>query len=71
MSLLPYQLARAQAHYADVLRATRAFRAFVIRRKEFEVAKDGSSSMLTWLGRNELGQSGQSVKPAIHLPIEE
>ncbi len=49
--------------FADVLRATRAARAATIRRGQLDIAKNGNVSMLTWLGRNELGQSLNPTPP--------
>jgi hypothetical protein len=43
--------------FPDVLRAARAVRHLTLRKQQFDLAREGNATMLTWLGRNELGQS--------------
>jgi hypothetical protein len=57
--------------YGDVLRSNRALHNLNIRVKQYHAAvKDGNSTMLTWLGRNDLGQSTKPETPGEALPIE-
>jgi|HubBroStandDraft_1064217.scaffolds.fasta_scaffold265737_2 hypothetical protein len=48
------------AKFGAAMKQTRAKRAVSLRRKQSEVAFDGSTSMLSHLGRCELGQSDRS-----------
>jgi hypothetical protein len=58
--------------YRPVLRVARAVRRMQIRGAQFNVATKGNASMLTWLGRNELGQSLNPASPGERMPsIEE
>jgi len=55
-----------------VLKKARAVRRLQIRGMQFDVAKKGNAPMLTWLGRNELGQSLNPTSPGERMPsIEE
>lgn len=49
--------------YGEVLRVARALRQLTLRSHQFSVACKGNPSMLTWLGRNELGQSLNPNQP--------
>ena len=57
--------AGVRATYAEVLTKSRAARAFSLRKAQTDLAAGpagggkaaGNASLLTWLGRNELGQS--------------
>ena len=57
--------ADVRATYAEVLTKSRAGRAFALRKAQTDLAAGppgggkaaGNGTMLTWLGRNELGQS--------------
>ena len=55
-----------------VLKKARAVRHMQIRGLQFDVAKKGNAPMLTWLGRNELGQSLNPASPGERIPqVEE
>jgi hypothetical protein len=54
-----------------VLRKARAVRHIQIRGLQFDVAKKGNAPILTWLGRNELGQSLNPTSPGQPMPLEE
>jgi hypothetical protein len=53
--LVDEELIRTQ--FGEVLRATRGFRAYRLRKAQTKEATDGNSTQLIWLGRNELGQT--------------
>jgi len=57
--------------FGPVLTATRALRKFTVRRAQFDAARDGNATMLTWLGRNELGQSLSPQQPLEPEPVLE
>jgi hypothetical protein len=59
--------------FADVLRATRAHRRMMLRGLQTDAARKLNASMLTWLGKNELGQStspepADEPMPAVYEP---
>lgn len=54
--------------FADVLRAARAVRHLQLRKHQFDLAREGNTAMLTWLGRNELGQSLNPMQPGAAEP---
>ena len=60
--------------FAAVLARSRALRAFALRKAQTELATaKGNGPMLTWLGRNELGQSlapAAGGEPEPDLPAE-
>ena len=49
--------------FAAVLIMARAQRVYALRSAQTELARKGNAPMLTWLGRNELGQA---LSPGIH-----
>jgi hypothetical protein len=49
--------ATLRRRYRDTLRVARAIRRMTIRSLQFDLAKKMNASILTWLGRNELGQA--------------
>jgi hypothetical protein len=54
--------------YRQVLRVARAVRRMQLRGAQFDLAKKGNGPMLTWLGRNELGQSLNPTIPGQPMP---
>jgi hypothetical protein len=49
--------------YAIDLEIARGNRAYALRKAQFVTALKGNASLLTWLGRNELGQSLSPQQP--------
>lgn len=64
--LIDEELLRQQ--FSTVLITSRALRSLHLRTFQFELAKKGNGPMLTWLGRNELGQSLTPTTPGIPEP---
>jgi len=54
--------------YREVLRVARALRRISLRGLQYDAAKKLNASMLTWLGKNELGQSLSPAKPGEAMP---
>jgi hypothetical protein len=54
--------------FADVLRATRAHRRIMLRGLQTDACRKLNASMLTWLGKNELGQSTSPEPPDEAMP---
>ena len=50
-------------HYAEDLEVARANRAYMLRKAQTVTALKGNAPLLTWLGRNELGQSLNPEQP--------
>jgi hypothetical protein len=60
--------ASLRRRFPDVLRAARAVRCVTLRRLQYDLARDSNSTMLIWLGRNELGQSLNPHQPGAAEP---
>ncbi len=65
--LVDESLLRSQ--FADMLRSARGYRRIILRGYQFESAKKTNASILTWLGRNELGQSLNPTMPGEAEPV--
>lgn len=48
-------------NFSDIIEKGKADGKMSLRRKQFEVALSGNTSMLIWLGKNILGQTDQPV----------
>ncbi len=48
-----------ERNYMDVIKATRLIRNAKVRRKQYDMAMDGNTGMLVWLGKQWLGQSDE------------
>jgi hypothetical protein len=55
--------------YPNILRVARAVRGIVIRGYQFDLARKLNGPMLTWLGRNELGQALTPALPGHPDPV--
>jgi hypothetical protein len=55
--------------YAADLEIARGNRAYVLRKAQFVTALKGNGPLLTWLGRNELGQSLSPQQPLEAEPV--
>lgn len=62
---------QVRERYQDVLRVARAVRRIGIHGQQSELARKHNGPMLTWLGRNELGQSLTPAEPGMPAPREE
>ena len=65
-----YQIDEAviRTRFAPELSTARAMRSFALRKAQFDLARDGNGPMLTWLGRNELGQTLNPATPGVPEP---
>jgi hypothetical protein len=55
--------------YPRELRSARGLRRFKLRRLQFDLACKLNGPILTWLGRNELGQSLAPTTPGMAEPV--
>ncbi len=59
-----------RAEFGIVLRATRGYRAYRIRKAQTDAAIDGNVTTLIWLGRNDFGQSTNPKESDESGPLE-
>ena len=63
---------KIQTQYADVLRSSRALNKLTLRSAQFNAAvKKTNGTLLTWLGRNVLGQSLSPQQHGVEMPTVE
>ena len=59
-----------ETKYIDALREGRATRKQKLRNKQYQVAMDGNTAMLIFLGKNDLGQSDKHEVDHTITPVE-